>query len=136
MLKSGIIGAALLALSACTWFGNHGDTSDPGDPATTYQRITFAAETATAEERAQCEAVGGEVRPAGLLGAENCIQTYADAGKACSDTSDCQGLCMVTGEFVDMDSATNTGQCQVTDSPFGCYQTVENGRATPALCVD
>jgi len=58
-----------------------------------------------------------------------------DAGKACTTGSDCLDRCLLT----DIDAAFGepaTGQCAATDNPFGCFQTVQDGLATPALCVD
>ncbi len=133
MLKTIAACIALIGLSACTWFGTH-DNSEPAP--TAYQSIDFAGEKATAEERALCDAAGGEVHRDGLAGFERCTQTYGDAGKSCTDSSDCEGRCEVSGEFSDMGKRGVTGRCQATDSPFGCFQIVENGQATAALCVD
>lgn len=111
---------------------------DPTGPAsqTVYERINFEGEVATPEERALCEAAGGEVRPAGLRGWENCIQTYSDAGAPCMDGSDCEGRCLVTEGSPDFGEKTDAGRCQATDSLFGCFQEVVDGRAQPGLCVD
>ena len=121
----------LMGLSACAWF-NSPDTPEP----TPHERISFQGEAATSSERALCEAAGGTVRRDGLLGWENCIQDFADAGQSCKDNEDCLGRCMVSGEFADMGARSVTGECEATDSPFGCFQTIENGQATAALCVD
>ncbi|MEM5517115.1 hypothetical protein WNY37_09155 [Henriciella sp. AS95] len=101
----------------------------------TYQRITFEDREATEAETSACEAVGGEVKQAGLLGAEHCIQALPDDGMVCSDSSDCVGRCMISGESVEPGTET-TGQCAATDNPFGCFQLVKDGRADGMLCVD
>ena len=101
-----------------------------------HTRIEIAGETATANERTRCEAVGGEIRRDGLLGRELCIQTFADAGQACHDSADCLGDCRLEGEFIKSGTPTDAGTCQVRDTPFGCFQTVEAGQARPAICVD
>lgn len=126
--------AGLAMLASCTWMGSGGTAPQP--PASDYKPISVIGAKATAAERKSCEAAGGEIRRDGLAGHEICVQTYADAGKACRDSADCLGRCMITGEFADFDTSTDAGQCEVNDSPFGCYQTVEDGKATPALCVD
>ena len=141
MLKNLIIAIAALGfLAACH--------TDPAPPeiidaaintapaeAATYERISFEGERATPAERAKCVAAGGEVYRSGLLGWENCIQPYADAGKTCSDSSDCTGDCRYTGSGASF-GETVTGTCQINDSPFGCFQSVSDGAATPTLCVD
>ena len=133
MLKTIAICLAVFGLSACTWFGAH---DNPEATPTTHQSIDFAGEKATDDERALCETAGGEVRRDGMAGWERCIQAYDDAGQSCTDSSDCEGRCQIEGEFSDMGKRGVTGRCQATDSPFGCFQTVENGQATAALCVD
>ncbi|WP_084398778.1 hypothetical protein [Henriciella aquimarina] len=132
-----LLATAALFLAAC---GNPSDAPAPegAESAATqggYARIEFEGETATPEERERCEAAGGEVRPAGRMGFEHCIQSFADAGASCSDTSECTGKCLVNGEVVEAGTAI-TGQCAKNDDPFGCYQEVEDGTARPGICVD
>ncbi len=125
----------LFAVTGCAWFqSHHSGKGEDTKPVATYERINFEGEKATEEERAICHAAGGEVMRAGLLGWENCIQPYSDAGAVCKDSSDCQGKCLAD-DMGDMDQM-GTGSCQQTDSPFGCYAEMENGRVGPGLCVD
>lgn len=128
-----LFSASLLLLAACAAPGE--TAPDDPNPAAPYERITFEGEVATPAERARCEAAGGTVQRAGMLGWENCIQTFADGGAVCSDSSDCMGECRNTSEFAEAGTAA-TGQCTMNDSIFGCYQTIENGTAGAALCVD
>ncbi|RCL89640.1 hypothetical protein [Hyphomonas sp.] len=125
-------------LSGCAYLqdvyssdGVYGSGADP------YEKIQFAGEKATGAERAACESAGGRVARDGMRGWEQCIQPFEDAGKACADNADCIGQCRLSlGDDMPEAGKPVTGKCQATDSPFGCYATVENGRATPALCVD
>lgn len=139
MKRSILLAACLGVLSACSVIGVSSDSAaiefPPEKPS--YAPIAFDGETATAIERSECHAAGGEVMKAGMLGWENCIQPMPDAGQACSSQSDCIDRCMIPlGEESAEFGEPATGQCSVNDSPFGCYQTVENGIATPVLCVD
>ncbi|WP_370237620.1 MULTISPECIES: hypothetical protein [Henriciella] len=129
--------SAICIFAACTGptpAGRPGETVDASTNAT-YQRVTFEGREATEMEIAACEAVGGEVQKAGLLGAEHCIQSLPDDGKVCTDSSDCVGRCMVSGESVEVGAET-VGQCAATDNPFGCFQLVKDGVADGMLCVD
>lgn len=83
---------------------------------------------------AQCSAKGGSVQPVGKAQIPTCVVPYADAGKACTDKSQCEGACILEGNL----EATGdvTGQCQKTNRQFGCYAKVVNGKATAAICVD
>ena len=132
-MRAHVLPASLLFLAACAVPGE--TAPDDANPATPYERITFEGEVATPAERARCEAAGGTVQRAGMLGWENCIQTFTDGGKTCADSADCMGECRITGDFVEV-GAPATGQCTRNDKVFGCYQTIENGRAGGALCVD
>jgi hypothetical protein len=83
-----------------------------------------------------CTAKDGAFLQQGRLGCYQCVVTYTDAGKACQDSTDCQGKCKNTGEFIAADVKTQSGQCASDSSLFGCYQTIEKGVAQPAICVD
>lgn len=83
-----------------------------------------------------CAVKGGAFLQQGRLGCYQCVVSYTDAGKTCQDSSDCQGKCQNTGEFVDTSASNQSGQCASDSSPFGCYQTIKKGIAQPAICVD
>ncbi len=114
-----LIGAALMLAAA----GCIPKASDP------------AAETKPAQTTAaSCAASGGSWERRGMLGSEMCVHRYADAGKNCSDKSDCSGRCIAKG-MPEMGKPAN-GTCQVDDRLFGCYATVDKGVAGPGICVD
>lgn len=101
-----------------------------------YQAVPVKGPVATAEERAACTAVGGDIVRDGLAGYDRCRQYFSDAGKSCTDSTDCLGRCDVPpNTSVDLDQPV-TGQCTANDSPFGCYQSVTDGSAAPPICVD
>ena len=86
---------------------------------------------------ADCLARGGEMRPQGRMQTLQCVVSYADAGKRCTTGGDCLGDCRV--EDVTTAPAAGTtavGQCQATNSRFGCYTPVEDGKAGATICVD
>ena len=132
MIKAFVAGFVVLSVAACV------SSSTATEPAgnSGYQRVPVAGQFATPEEREACEAVGGEIGPDGLLGYEHCIQTYPDASKSCSDSSDCLGRCLNSGEWVEAGQPVGTGQCQRTDSGFGCAQEITAGLGGPGICVD
>lgn len=110
---------ALLVLTAC---------APPPRPSP-----DVAVSTGSAE--ASCKAKGGHLERVGKLQALRCITTYADAGKACTDGSQCLGQrCM--GEAKDEGVATPVaGHCVATNDPFGCQTLIRAGKAA-TLCVD
>ncbi|MCT4617582.1 MAG: hypothetical protein N4A38_05240 [Candidatus Gracilibacteria bacterium] len=79
----------------------------------------------------ECEKNGGKWEPQGKAQIEACVMHYEDGGKKCNNSSECSGDCIVTK--ID-DTA---GKCAMTDSSFGCHQTIEKFRAGEGiLCVD
>jgi hypothetical protein len=83
-----------------------------------------------------CTAQGGEILKMGRAQCHQCILSYADAGKVCKDSADCQGACETKGEFVNAGLGNQVGQCASNNDPFGCRQVLEKGVAQSAICVD
>jgi len=108
---------AALTLSACA-------------APSTQQAAAPSAQTLAAE----CAAKGGSVQPVGKAQIPTCVVPYADAGKACTDKSQCEGACILEGNLEPANDVT--GQCQKTNRQFGCYAKVVNGKSTGAICVD
>ena len=106
---------AALLLSACA------PTAEPAAPS--------AENLASA-----CAAKGGSIQPVGKAQIPTCVVPYADAGKACTDKSQCEGACILEGNLEPASDVT--GQCQETNRQFGCYAKVVNGKSTGAICVD
>ena len=137
-MKSALFCLAVLALPACSLFHPAGEatTAAPEAPPPAYERIVFAASEATPAERAACEAAGGAILPGGRRQWENCVQPFADAGKACSGDTGCVGKCYYEGRTGLAPGAAAMGTCQHNDAGFGCHTTVENGRIARTFCVD
>jgi hypothetical protein len=104
-------------------------------PASTQGPVRTIPENVGSLTASECASYGGTMQHAGRMNILRCVVPYPDAGKTCSDGDDCQGQCRV-----DMSGSQNgapeTGTCQVNTSIFGCYSTLEDGRRTPAICVD
>jgi len=89
--------------------------------------------------KAECLAVGGKWGWNGIpRGYEPddkegfCILATQDAGKPCSSSRECQGMCEAT-----QDSATTKkGVCTSSNFTAGCRSWVEGGIPSPVLCAD
>jgi putative hemolysin len=116
---------AALAVAACS----------PAEPPPAAEPAP--ASTATSADHADCLARGGEWRSVCRMQEPACVVKFADAGKACRDGADCAGDCMApsNGGFAPT-GAEVSGACAVNDDPCGCKQTVEDGKATVAICID
>jgi hypothetical protein len=90
------------------------------------------------EQKAECDALGGTYKPAGMLGHFRCNIPYSDGGQACTNSSDCEGKCLASEDtrFDPKYEKRTSGKCQMTDNPFGCNAEIRDGKVQPALCVD
>ncbi|MBI1685756.1 hypothetical protein [Caulobacter hibisci] len=113
-----LIAVALLTLAACA------PTAPPPGP---------SAQAGDSVEA--CTARGGQIETVGRRGLPTCVVPFADAGKACTDGSQCQGGCVLEGNLEPSDAPV-TGQCKRSNVQFGCYAKVVGGKATSAICVD
>jgi hypothetical protein len=133
-----LVGLAAPLIASCAAIRDfHAANPDFGSTVPPYERIQFASQFATADEKARCEEAGGTVERAGRAGWERCVQTYPDAGKACTGSADCLGECRLPDVAETPAPGTPAeGICQATDAPFGCYTRVEGGKVEASLCVD
>lgn len=94
----------------------------------------------TEVERQRCLAADGYVAIMGLSGNEGCVHRMPDAGKSCTDGSQCKAGCYLDrsrpGVQHPRSRATVTGVCAATDYGFGCRTAVKDGRAMPGMCAD
>ena len=88
-------------------------------------------------DAAACAAQGGKMLPQGRMQTTRCVISYRDAGQRCTDGDQCQGSCRIPDvAAAPAAGAAAVGQCQPTSSSFGCYTTVEDGKAEATICVD
>ena len=98
--------------------------------------IDSSVQQALTANPAACAKAGGEVRPVCRMQKSMCVVTFADANKACSDSSECgSGRCLSVNTTATAGQAAK-GQCAPTNDPCGCYQRIEDGVALPTLCAD
>lgn len=82
------------------------------------------ADTGEDDLEASCGDAGGTVRMA-FVG-PFCAMPTLDEGTACTDSSDCAGLCLNTGAG---------GQCSAEAPMVGCNDIIEFGEPV-TLCID
>jgi hypothetical protein len=83
-----------------------------------------------------CLGQGGAWAPICRLQRPACVLTFKDAGKACTDSDQCQGNCYADLSKGPQAGQPATGVCATNSNPCGCNARVEDGVATPTLCVD
>ena len=88
-------------------------------------------------EAAACRARGGEWRPVCMRQIPRCLTRFPDAGRRCTDNSQCAGRrCLYQGPIGAAPAGPVTGACAATDDPCGCTAEVVNGRVANAMCAD
>ncbi|WEK58178.1 MAG: hypothetical protein P0Y52_01185 [Candidatus Brevundimonas phytovorans] len=83
-----------------------------------------------------CTARGGTMQQVGRMQSWQCVVKYADAGKRCTDASQCQGQCEIPGNSGIAPGTATAGVCQADSNRFGCRTTVKDGKAEATLCID
>ena len=129
-MKRLLIMAAVM-MAACQPLPANDGKTDLAEAAPAVQSV------AGSEDAAACARAGGKMLPQGRMQSVRCVITYADAGRRCTDGDDCAGDCRV-GDVANAPAAGTSavGQCQASSSRFGCYTTVEGGKAEATICVD
>ena len=94
----------------------------------------------TVEAQRQCLVSGGKLATMGLSGNQGCVHPTRDAGKSCTDGTQCTAGCFLDERQASFKrpkaGAKVAGVCAPTDFPFGCRTAVVNGKAGIGLCVD
>lgn len=120
-LRAALLGAAILfALGGC----------QPGSI-----QLTGGVPTPEAQ---RCAQSGGFLAKRGKRGNLMCVQPFADAGKACTSTKECQGRCLAVDDSggVPKLGEAAAGICQADDKLFGCFAELEQGKVKSSKCID
>lgn len=130
MMRGWIVALVGLAFSACTAPPQASAPEAPKPQAV--QKYVHDSKLDT--DAAACAAQHGEIRRVCLTGTRMCVVNFSDGGKACRDSSECQGRCLADSPT--QQGQQTTGKCAKADEPCGCFIMVKNGIAQPGLCVD
>jgi hypothetical protein len=126
-----------------------GPTATPPPPAS----AAPVAKGPRPTNKAGCDACKGLWAVHGIADSESCICKTNDAGKACRDGAECEGMCMLAEdanfEVVEPGPPPRghyVGRCSEYDTVFGCHRMIPNGtrakgpavadEAAQRLCVD
>ena len=85
-----------------------------------------ASQPVASEE--ECLALGGTWGPQGMLQLDMCDLPASDAGQPCTDSTQCEGMCLA-GDTLEV------GACSPTTLNFGCFPIMEGGQQM-TICVD
>lgn len=85
--------------------------------------------------RETCQQAGGRWQTSGILRIYGCLLPAKDAGKICTDDSQCQYNCNARSGEKPEPGQPATGQCQANNTYTGCYIEIRDGRARPEFCM-
>lgn len=89
-----------------------------------------------------CARQGGAIRRVGMSQSPACVIPHADAGRRCTDGSQCAGRCLLNRDDPANDAqlsvppGQSVGRCEASNITFGCLATVDNGQVSATICVD
>lgn len=84
---------------------------------------------------AECESVGGKWTRGGVGGFYGCLKKAPDAGKACTDDSQCTYNCYAHPADEQRTGMESIGQCQADNRYQGCHSEIRKGIIQPRYCV-
>ncbi len=119
--------AVLMVVQGCS--ASHMDSESVSK-----SQVSLVEQARALSSRQSCEAEGGAWQKLGKLQREACVLSASDAGKSCSNKSDCEVTC-ITKERGKTGSEV-AGQCYHSTNLFGCRTYVSSGVAQPTLCID
>jgi hypothetical protein len=125
-LRGALLTLVICIASACSWMQERAEAADS-------KRIRD--EAFAKFDTAQCKASGGKVQGVCMFGLPACVRQYSDAGKICTDKSDCEGQCVQKEPWA-LAGAKTTGVREVSNDPCGCQSVVVAGMATKGVCWD
>ena len=83
-------------------------------------------------EKADCVARGGYIDLI-IFNTEGCVIRRKDGGKICRGSEDCEGGCLAAPNIAE--GTRTTGTCaHESGMLFGCFNYVEQGKATGEIC--
>ena len=110
----------MLALAACSAL--------PAPLIVTPQPTAAPALMVPPDNEQDCLDQGGAWGPQGRAQTDMCDLPAIDAGKSCTDSSQCQGLCLAS-------ATPSTGACSPRTVNFGCHDVMADG-AQMGICID
>ena len=83
-----------------------------------------------------CLQSGGQWVRSGTLFFYGCLRRAPDAGKMCTDSTQCKYNCNAIPGESPLPGQRTTGQCQTTNNYKGCHIELKNGVAKAQHCVN
>ena len=95
------------------------------------------------KDKETCLAMGGKWGRIGIGSREECNLPTVDGGKVCTDTRDCEGMCLAELSPAERDQLVKNkaplatkGKCTQWRIVVGCIARLEDGQVKTILCID
>ncbi len=93
------------------------------------------------KDQIACEALNGKWGRIGIAPFEECNLLTNDVGKACSDSNECEGMCIAEltseeKEKVNQRTIEKNGKCSDWVVVVGCHAIVQKGQVSGIMCLD
>ena len=122
-----------VTVGGCNSVNDNNNLAEVQSPVTNTQSLSEVAGLLKTEEA--CKANSGEWGVAGRAQLNMCILSASDAGKSCSDASQCDVDCLAESR-IGQEGGDAVGRCSATTNPFGCRTHIKDGKVAMTLCVD
>jgi hypothetical protein len=124
----------LLLVSLAAVFAN--GCSSSGESRMERDISRWRAEALAKIDQGKCKAEGGSIKGIGMYGLPACVIPFPDAGKVCSDRSECHGMCKAKDD-AKIGAHPTTGNCQNDPADiFGCINEIKGGEVVAGWCID
>ena len=92
------------------------------------------------QDEQTCEEQGGQWEDLGVLEGHACNLPTKDAGHECSDSTQCDGSCILKDGDVSLTNVNGemkvVGQCSAWDLNEGCRSFIEDGKVIENICEE
>jgi len=85
-------------------------------------------------DQEKCRFEVGAIREVGLFGTPACVKPYPDAGRTCSDKSECVGLCKAPRR--PPSDPAQSAPAKGTPMTYGCFGWIKDGVFVNGICAD
>jgi hypothetical protein len=100
-----------------------------------WDKVEGDSKIAQINDPIMCAQYGGTIESVCMNGIEMCIVKFKDAGKSCSDSSECDGACLSVRNDVQLGDAV-LGACSQSSDPCGLFLPLKNGKVAARVWAD
>jgi len=100
-----------------------------------WNKLQKDAQIAAITDPDKCSEYGGEIENVCSSGAKMCVVKFNDAGKYCSNSTECLGACLSSNLQADLGDKVQ-GICASSTQPCGLFLPVKNGVVAAYMNVD